>query len=189
MYKKILLTLPEECADNLIVLDGTNRDLMRDYIVALRELGWTLESIAVPLGKSRERIRQLEMEVTDPRGAIARVESAGLDLTSPPKKPIVERKTVVRIEPDAEVIARLRELQPMAQAVRSSGTKYRAEAEEYTRLLNDENVRGVSLYRLAKELDVTHAALRFRLVRYGYKSSASTAKVYQPIFDKNRPTV
>ena len=189
MYKKILLTLPEECADNLIVLDGTNRDLMKDYIVALRERGWTLESIAVPLGKSRERIRQLEMEVIDPRGATARVEGAGLDLTSPPRKPIIERTPVVRVEPDAEVIARLRELQPKAQAVRSSGTANRAEAEEYTRLINDENVRGVSLYRLAKELDVTHAALRFRLVRYGYKSSASTAKVYQAILDKNRPSI
>lgn len=189
MYKKILLTLPEECADNLIVLDGTNRDLMKDYIVALRTRGWTLESIAVPLGKSRERIRQLELEVTDPSGSTARVESAGLDLTSPPRKAIVERVTIPRIEPDAEVIARLRELQPLAQKVRSSGGAYRAEAEEYTRLLNDENVRGVSLYRLAKELDVTHAALRFRLVRYGYKSSTSTAKVYQTILDKNRTAV
>ena len=186
MYKKTLLTLPEECADTLIFLDGTNRDLLRDYIVALRKRGWTLESIAVPLGKSRERIRQLEMEVFIPEDAERRVLNAGLDLTNPPQKPIVMRTVREVVQPNAEVIARLRELQPLAQKVRSSGGRYRAEAEEYTRLLNDENTRGVSLYRLAKELDVTHAALRFRLVRYGYKSSSSTAKVYQPILDKNR---
>ena len=186
MYKKTLLTLPEECADNLIVLDGTNRDLLKDYIVALRNRGWTLESIAIPLGKSRERIRQLELEVLDPKGADSRVEGAGLDLISPPRKPVAVRTPRVVIEPDPSVIARLRVLQPLAQKVRSSGTANRAEAEEYTRLINDENVRGVSLYRLAKELEVTHAALRFRLVRYGYKSSASTAKVYQTILDKNR---
>lgn len=189
MYKKILLTLPEEVADNLVALEGTNRELLKQYIVALRQRGWTLESIAVPLGKSRERIRQLELEVFDTRDAIVIAETAGLELPLPPHKPIVLRTPRVVVEPNPEVIARLRELQPLAQKVRSSGGSYRAEAEEYTRLLNDENVRGVSLYRLAKELDVTHAALRFRLVRYGYKSSGSTAKVYQPILDKNRLSV
>ena len=185
MYKKILLTLPEECADALLFLDGTNRDLLREYIVVLRQRGWTLESIATPLGKSRERIRQLEMEVFNPELSLDKVERAGLEVPYPPRKPEVVRITVPRVEPDASVLARLRELQPMAQNVRG-GTRFRSEAEEYTRLINDENTRGVSLYRLAKELDVTHAALRFRLVRYGYKSSGSTAKVYQPILDKNR---
>jgi hypothetical protein len=173
----------------LVTLEGTNRDLMKAYIVALRLEGWTLESIATPLGKSRERVRQLEMEVLYPADAPLDVKNAGLDVPVPPLKPVVVRVAKVRIEPYAEVVARLRELQPMAQSVRANGVKYRAEAEEYTELINDENVRGVSLYRLAKELGITHAALRFRLVRYGYKTTESTAKVYQPIFDKNRSTI
>jgi hypothetical protein len=183
MYRKTMLELPEEVSDNLIVLDATNRDLLLDYIVALRLRGWTLESISVPLGRTRERIRQMEMKAVD-RNSIAIVENAGLELPHPPLLAVREVKE--RIQPDADTIARLKELQPLAQSVRSSSPKYRAEAEEYTRLINDENVRGVSLYRLAKELNVTHAALRFRLVRYGYKSSSSEAKVYQPIFDKHR---
>jgi hypothetical protein len=72
--------------------------------------------------------------------------------------------------------------------VRSNGTKYRKEAEEYTRLLNQAHVEeGVTLYRLAKRLGVTHGALRFRLVRYGYKTPVNaTSKVYTPILEKNR---
>ena len=183
MYRKNLLELPQECADNIVFLDGTNRDLLRDYIVALRLRGWTLESIAVPLGKTRERVRQLEMEGVG-RDSLNIVMNAGLDLPYPPLKPVVERAP--RIDPDGDALARMKELQPLVQLVRSSSPRYRVEAEEYTRLIDQENKRGVSLYRLAKELGVTHGALRFRLIRYGYKTSTSTAKVYKPIAEKNR---
>jgi transcriptional regulator with GAF, ATPase, and Fis domain len=92
------------------------------------------------------------------------------------------------IEPDPESLARLLELQPMAKQVRSHATRFRAEAEEYTALiakLHEED--GVTLYRLAKRLGVTHSALRFRLARYGYKlSDSGVSKVYQPINPKNR---
>jgi hypothetical protein len=72
--------------------------------------------------------------------------------------------------------------------VRSNGKKYREEAEEYTKLLNHAHtVEGVTLYRLAKRLGVTHGALRFRLVRYGYKKPVTaTSKVYTPILKENR---
>jgi hypothetical protein len=94
----------------------------------------------------------------------------------------------VYIEPSPETLKRLLELQPYAQQVRSSGKKYRAEAEEYTSLLNHAHtVEGVTLYRLAKRLGVTHGALRFRLVRYGYKKTVTaTSKVYNPIIKENR---
>jgi hypothetical protein len=72
--------------------------------------------------------------------------------------------------------------------VRSNGKAYREEAEEYTKLLNyAHTVEGVTLYRLAKRLGVTHGALRFRLVRYGYKKPVTaTSKVYNPILKENR---
>jgi hypothetical protein len=45
----------------------------------------------------------------------------------------------------------------------------------------------VTLYRLAKRLGVTHGALRFRLVRYGYKQAISAeSKAYTPILQQNR---
>lgn len=183
MYRKSMLELPQECADNIVFLDGTNRDLLRDYIVALRLRGWTLESIAVPLGKTRERVRQLEMEAIG-RDSVTIALNAGLDLPYPPLKPVVVREP--RVEPNRDAIERMKELQPLVQLVRSSSPRYREEAEEYTRLLDQEHGRGVSLYRLAKELGVTHGALRFRLIRYGYKTSTSNAKVYKPIAEKHR---
>jgi hypothetical protein len=93
------------------------------------------------------------------------------------------------VEPSPETLARLLELQPKAQQVRSNASRFREEAEEYTRLLNYANtVEGVTLYRLAKRLGVTHSALRFRLVRYGYIviNTDSGSKVYAPINPKNR---
>jgi Zn-dependent peptidase ImmA (M78 family) len=77
----------------------------------------------------------------------------------------------------------------MAQQVRSNALRFRAEAEEYTNLLwKVVSEEGVTLYRLAKSLGVTHSALRFRLIRYGYikPSSDVKSKVYQPIAEKNR---
>jgi hypothetical protein len=109
-----------------------------------------------------------------------------MDIPEPPVKQ--EREKPVYVEPNPDTLARLLELQPYAQQVRSNGKKYREEAEEYTKLLNHAHtVEGVTLYRLAKRLGVTHGALRFRLVRYGYKQPVTaTSKVYNPIVKENR---
>ena len=186
-YIKKHQILPEtikEAFDNM--LDNQERDQL---IAALRHEGWTLESIASASKLTRERVRQISnsYDLEDPS-----VGTSGLTLVSdisipaPPTKP--EKPKPVYIEPSPETLARLLELQPLAQLVRSNGTKYRAEAEEYTALLNYAHVvEGVTLYRLAKRLGVTHGALRFRLVRYGYKTAdKATSKVYTPILEKKR---
>ena len=157
------------------IIDNGTRDLL---IKELRTTGWTLESIASASQLTRERVRQI--------ASTAPESSTGIIIPTPPIKP--EKPKPVYIEPSAEILERLLELQPFAQQVRSNGTKYRKEAEEYTRLLNQAHVdEGVTLYRLAKRLGVTHGALRFRLVRYGYKTPVNaTSKVYTPILAKNR---
>ena len=160
------------------IIDSDTRDAL---IYDLRKVEWTLESIAAASGLTRERVRQISM--TEPDES---VRDASLVIPSPPLKP--ERVRPVYVEPAPETLKRLLELQPYAQLVRSNGTKYRAEAEEYTALLNHAHVvEGVTLYRLAKRLGVTHGALRFRLVRYGYKTPVNaTSKVYTPILAENR---
>ncbi len=161
------------------------KDLRRTYAVLLRDAGWTLQSIADLFGWSRERVRQVTSARTV-ETATALAEKYGLSIPTPPLKP--ERLARQFIEPAPETLARLLELKPMAMAVRSHSPEYRAEAEEYTRLLNHAHaVEGVTLYRLAKRLGVTHGAIRFRLARYGYKLPANaTSKVYKPILEKNR---
>lgn len=161
------------------IIDSDARDQL---IRELRDNHWTLEAIAAASHLTRERVRQISA-ITP---ATAPVLGTGITIPTPPVKP--ERVRPTYIEPSPETLARLLELQPLAQQVRSNGKKFRAEAEEYTALLNHAHVNeGVTLYRLAKRLGVTHGALRFRLVRYGYKKPINaTSKVYNPILAENR---
>jgi transcriptional regulator with XRE-family HTH domain len=178
--QKTLLTLPQDVLDTFDTLIDT--ESRNGYIVALRNRKWTLQSIAEATGISRERIRQIATS-----GEVYPIPPTGSPLPWPPEK--AKKAPQVFVEPEPETLARLLELQPLAQKVRSNNTNYRAEAEEYTRLINHAHtVEGVTLYRLAKRLGVTHGALRFRLARYGYKAPApgSTSKAYVPIKAENR---
>jgi lambda repressor-like predicted transcriptional regulator len=153
----------------------------RDNIIrSLSNNGWTLSAISRSVELSRERVRQIcETPIDGPMPP---------DFTNPtpPMYPAkVEREFV---EPSPEILARLLELKPMAMQVRSHATRFRAEAEEYTQLIAKAHLEdGVTLYRLAKRMGVTHSALRFRLARYGYKTSEKgQSRVYTPINPKNR---
>ena len=155
---------------------------VRDQLIHdLCDNHWTYEAVAAACEITRERVRQIySTELAHKRIKLP------FDIPEPPLKP--ERAKPVYIEPAPETLKRLLELQPYAQLVRSNGKAYREEAEEYTKLLNyAHTVEGVTLYRLAKRLGVTHGALRFRLVRYGYKKPVTaTSKVYNPILKENR---
>lgn len=164
---------------------SADKDLRNELICRLYENGWTFEAISNGSDVTRERVRQIVKLVNDTNARIDNVDFP-FEVPEPPRRPAKQKREV--IEPHPDTLARLLELQPYAQQVRSNGTKYREEAEEYTRLLNHAHtVEGVTLYRLAKRLGVTHGALRFRLVRYGYKKPiTATSKVYAPIKADNR---
>jgi transcriptional regulator with XRE-family HTH domain len=180
------LTLPAEATVALNIFKKDEMHLRDAYIYVLRMKGWTLESIGAALGLTRERVRQLEARV-DPLHAL-------MILAHPGKYPVfelptftVEKEVTEFVEPSPETLARLLELKPIAEKVRSFSPTGREAAEEYTRLLNYAyTVEGVPLYRLAKRLGVTHGAIHFRLVRYGYLSTNGKSRAYQRIIDKNR---
>jgi transcriptional regulator with XRE-family HTH domain len=181
--------LPQEVLDTFTALSARTKgnELERyAYIKALRERGWTLESIGIAAGITRERVRQISNGV--PMSEAIRVAASGYLIPEPPRIP--EKTSPQFVEPTEETLKRLLELQPYAQQVRSYGKAYRKEAEEYTWLVNyAHTVEGVTLYRLAKRLGVTHGALRFRLARYGYKPAPQgTSKAYNPILEENRLT-
>ena len=180
-YKKTQLVLPDWVGETFRELDTSERNR---YARALRAAGWTLQSISDATDLTRERVRQI---VSEPD---ATVYNAAMPSWRVPEPPTRERPVErVYIEPDPAKLARMLELKPLAQRVRSNSPNFRDEAEEYTRLIAEVHLKdGVTLYRLAKRLGVTHGALRFRLARYGYKAPASgSSKVYTPILDKNRP--
>lgn len=180
-YIKKNQKLPREIELAFSSLSGAQRDAL---IKELVDANWTYEAIANASGLTRERVRQIANAFEE----LAKEFNFDLniEIPEPPLKP--ERPKPQYVEPSPETLQRLLELQPYAQQVRSNGKKYRAEAEEYTALLNHAHtVEGVTLYRLAKRLGVTHGALRFRLVRYGYKQPITAkSKVYEPIIKENR---
>ena len=179
-YQKTNHTLPQ---DVVSAFQGMDTETRNAYIVALRDQEWTLQSIADAAGITRERVRQLVQ-----RAPSIPADQLGAPLPAPPAKVYPEPRTF--IEPDPDKLARMLELKDAAQNVRLNSTNNREEAEEYTALIADVHLNdGVTLYRLAKRLGVTHGALRFRLARYGYKtpSKANPSKVYKPIKTENRP--
>ena len=165
-----------------------DKDMRAAYIYALRIKGWKLQALADALGLTRERIRQIEAKASpaliihvlaDPGSfPVPELDMVEIEVLAPP----------VYIEPSPETLARLLELKPLAQKVRYDHSTYRKEAEEYSALIwHAHSVEGVTLYRLAKRLGVTHGALRFRLARYGYKlPQTAKSKCYTPIKDTNR---
>ena len=181
--------MPTGAVHTLRDLKDTGGNNLHAYIVALRDKGWSLSAIATPLGLSRERIRQLsETHPFDLGYSQLICNSNGYELPELPTKPVKERVEKVVIEPSGEVVSRLLELQPMAQSVRGKSQKYRTQGEEYTRLIASEIQRGVLTSHLADKLGVTHSALNFRLVRYGYAETSSSAECYRPIAYGNTNT-
>lgn len=170
--------LPESVVDGFKhITNNADRD---NYIKALASVGWTARAIAVACKMSAERIYQILDS-----GAQAEHTPATLVVPPAPRKMVKAKAVVAYTEPSPEMLARMKELQPLAQLVRSSSPRYRAEAEEYTYLLNEATKQGCTVYRLAKLLGVTHSALAFRLVRYGYRTTVhGQTKAYQPIMHR-----
>jgi len=180
--------LPENVVAVLRSLEKDDTLVRNSYIAALRHKGWTLQSIGSAIGLSRERIRQIETKIG--QDLIDQINMFPEEFPIPSLPVYTETRTVYEAyEPKPETLARLKELKPFAQLVRSHSPKYRAEAEEYAALLwKAHNEEKVTLYHLAKCLGVTHGALRFRLVRYGYMTPAKggKSKAYFAIIDANR---
>ena len=179
-YRKTNHVLPPEVAATFAML-STDTETRRAYAQALREARPALQSTSRAAGPCGRHARPVIA-----RGSAGPATGDGFPLPTPPLKDVAVKREYV--EPDPVKLARLLELQPLAQQVRSNSSNYRAEAEEYTALLDEVHSRdGVTLYRLAKRLGITHGALRFRLARYGYKAPKSgTSKVYTPILRENR---
>lgn len=181
-YQTQNLNVPEEVATLLRTSDLPLRDA---YVARLFDAGWTQQSLARGACLSRERVRQITSRARD------EVAAAAVADWPMPERPLRGRPRpfAAKAEVSEITLARLLELQPIVQKVRSSTKRGRLEAEEYTALLDYAvRVEGVPVYRLAKSLGLTHNAVRFRLMRYGYVTAPDERhRVYQPLTGTNRP--
>ena len=176
---KSVMTLPKEVSEALIGLPLAER---KAYATQLSNAGWTLQSIATPLNITRESIRLYGL--TEHSGEVL----AKISHLPVPEVPTVEiYKTMIkRVKPDPQIMAQLKELQPKATSIRGKTTKNREEAELYTKLIYELIESGVSGYRIAKELGITHSALAFRLVRYGYTTSNGKSRSYRLLTHRSK---
>ena len=184
---KVLInhTLPEGVAKDLVDLVPFGTKAVDSYAAVLRAQGWTLASIGEPLGISRERIRQrvARVDLEDAEEYVYTMRGLyrkSLEIPEIPERADRQPKEIVL--PNDETLARLRELQPLAQQVRYNHTKYRDEAEEYVQLLwKAHTEEGVSVYRLAKLLGVLPCGIESRFVRYGLKETSGSSNSYTPV--------
>jgi predicted DNA-binding protein YlxM (UPF0122 family) len=171
--KKSQLQLPTDTADLLKTLSMTDR---KAYVKRLCLAGWTYQSVADVFKVSRQAIEQYLKKVD-----VASDYVNGLPIPEVPSDPIYK---VQRQEVDSVVLLELKELHAKARLVRGKGKKYRHEAELFTKLAWEQTQQGVSVYSLAKSLGVTHGALLFRFVRYGYATSDSQSKVFRQLTNR-----
>lgn len=152
------------------------------YVWRLRtEERWTLESIGKVIGVTREMIRLIVKELNQTSFTLLPTVS---HLVVPKRERIV--KVVNLRKPlDPVVAVLLKELHLKATLVRGKTEANRVEAEEFSRLIHEQTLLGVSTYTIAKELGLTIGAINLRLIRYGYrkttgKSKALTRVKYSP---------
>jgi hypothetical protein len=180
------LTLPAEPTVALNLIPKKERGIKSAYICVLREKGWTLESIGSALNVCRERVRQLESLANLGDVVDIKLSPGSYPVPDLPVEYTLEQVSYF-LEPSEKTLTRLKQLQPLAALVRSNSPNYRKEAEEFSGLLNQViNVEGVPASHVAKLLGVTHGAIMFRLVRYGYASTNGKSKAYQTIHSANR---
>jgi len=170
--KKSQLQLPTDTADLLKTLSMTDR---KAYVKRLCLAGWTYQSVADVFKVSRQAIEQY-LKKSEPSEY-----ADSLPIPEVPSDPIYK---VQRQEVDSVVLLELKELHAKARLVRGKGKKYRHEAELFTKLAWEQTQQGVSVYSLAKSLGVTHGALLFRFVRYGYATSDSQSKVFRQLTNR-----
>lgn len=173
------MTLPTECAEALRGLPLAER---KAYATLLRNAGWTLQSLATAINLTRESIRLYTL-IEHTGEVLAKVKH--LPIQQPPTVEVF-KEMIKRVTPDPQVIAQLKELQPKVFLVRGKGKSNREEAELYTKLIYELMQSGVSGYRIAKELGVTHSALAFRLVRYGYTTSNGKSRSYRQLTHRSK---
>jgi len=169
--------LPSDVAD---ILKSLTYDERISYCRVLKEEGWSLQSMATPLGLTRERIRQMIS------GSYQAVPVNHLPVPKLPIKVTVKEVAKSKVLPEDQ-LEMLKALKDRAFWVRGKGSKCREEAEEYVAMLYTLTQQGYTVYGLAKQLGVTHLAIHSRLIRYGYKETNASSGVFRVLTHRPAP--
>lgn len=157
-----LPSLPQDTADKLVALKGSNPEDFYALITALRIKGWPLRAIAEPLSVSRTAILDWDRKTDD----LADLPDAPeLPLPEPPEPKIITKKNLI----SDEEISRLKELTELASTVRrytDAKAPSRRAAIELEALLVKYSTAGISKTQLAEYCGVSDSAIKQRLRKY-----------------------
>ena len=156
--------VPAEVAHNLRAL-RPDRVRLNWYLATLRTVGgYTLESLAAPLGLTRERVRQ-RIAVATPVDGVPHVEPPPppeVIEPVPPPPPIITDDVAKELIELHEVATRLRGSVP-------ADHPYRVAAEALARKFNELHAAGATYREIGEAVGVSAGGVRSRLQHYGYR--------------------
>lgn len=156
-----LVEMYEECVAAGRANEAQNETL-NVYIATLRAAGWTLGAIGEALTITREAVRQRQVKAP-------RIDSRAPVPPVPVKVKPLKKEACPRVP--ARTLAALLELKGQAEQVRGwtpLDSPLRAASERYTEMLAEQVLAGFRIGTMARQLGVTHLAIRARLARHGY---------------------
>ncbi|HEX5996271.1 MAG TPA: hypothetical protein VFY84_14110 [Jiangellales bacterium] len=180
---KVRQIVPDDFAATLRAMwaDGDRR--LNALLHSANRNGWTLTALGNALGMTREAVRK-RILCAEP--------FASTDLPEfplPPRKPTPAPRVRPALLVPPEIIAQLREMWEIARTVNGSAPSddpRRRVSERFTAQLAALVDQGVTVYRLAKDLGITHGAIRFRLARHGYRTPVAAVEIRNGQY-KGRP--
>lgn len=157
-----LPTLPQDTADKLVALKGSNPGEFYALIKALRTEGWPLRAIAEPLSVSRTAVMDWEKKCPT---VSALPEVPELPLAEPKERINSTKKYTL----SDEQVSHLKELTELASNVRRYTDKNapsRQAAEELETLLIEYSNQGISRTQLGIYCGVSDSAIKQRLRKH-----------------------
>ena len=188
------IRLPERYAAKLREQNERDRDAATATMYVMRTQQWSLQAIADVIGVTNQTIDGRIFNWKHAGRNTAEAIGKAIPMPHPHNlavPPQLRSRHGPVVQPTPEKIARLRELQTVARQVRGHTPldhPTRQASEQLTEEIAELYAQGVSLYQLAKLMDLTYKGLKDRLIRHGKLDAPSfKATRYGTKWERGRP--
>lgn len=164
-----LVGLHEDCVRH--PRDAAAKSRLDNYIMSLREAGWSLAAIGLPMAMTREGVRLRSLSATGPSVLQAPLSPQRVAARARARAGKRKPGRAPGADVPAPIAAELRRLHVEAKKVRGPtplDAPSRVASERLTELIADQHLAGIGIHRIALALGVTDLAVRARLARHGY---------------------
>jgi hypothetical protein len=183
-YAQILRDLQNEArmaaptGSRRIVSGTEDAGLLNGYIAKLRSAGWTLESIAQPLGVTREMVRVRNLDATQDA-----YDSPELpDVSGPPEPRRIRKTRKPQLRPEfVEWLRQKQELATQCRGWHELDAPERKASEEMWAAIDAAYGQGVGLADIARAIGMQYRTLIAGLRRHGYGKNPPSQKPYRRV--------